>query len=68
MSLRMIERKVLGAMLIRADNDMNVVATKRELAHTMGYKEPGGVITLALVSLEMKNFIAVTEKGYKVWI
>lgn len=65
--LRTIERKVLGALLIHTDNDMDVVDVKlKSLAHTMGYKEPGGAITSALHSLEMKNFLIRTKDGYKV--
>lgn len=65
-NLQTVERKVLGAMLIHSDDNMDVNATLKEIAKTMGYKSTGGAITFAIRALEMKNFISVREEGYKV--
>ena len=65
-NLRTVEKKVLGAMLIHANDEMVVRATMKDLAHTMGYKAVGGAISFAIQALEMKNFITRYEKGYKV--
>lgn len=65
-NLRTVERKVLGALLIHSDNNMNVNASMLEIANTMGYKRTGGAITFAIQALEMKNFISVRENGFKV--
>lgn len=68
-NLPAVERKVLGALLILADNDMGLTSTMKNIATTMGYKQPGGAITFALRALEMKNYIETTNKGeYKVLI
>jgi hypothetical protein len=68
-NLKTIQKKVLGAMLILSDSDMNVKATFKEIAQVMGYQRAGGVISFALETLEMKNYISKTEKGtYKVLI
>ena len=66
-NLRTVEKKVLGAMLILADDDMNVKTSMKQLAETMGYKKAGGALTFAIEALEMKNYIATIGKGqYKV--
>lgn len=61
-NLTVVEKKVLGAMLIHTNNDMVVEATRQQIANTMGYKRTGGAITFAIQALEMKNFIT-SEKG-----
>jgi hypothetical protein len=63
MNLRPIEKKVLGAMLILSDEDMNLKATMKNIATVMGYKEAGGALTFAIQALEMKNLIDVNGKG-----
>lgn len=66
-NLRTVEKKVLGAMLILADENMNVKTSLTKLAETMGYKKTGGALTFAIEALEMKNYITTIEKGhYKV--
>jgi hypothetical protein len=60
--LSVVERKVLGALLLMSDNDMTVKAKMVEIAHMMGYKDVGGVLTYAIRSLDMKNYIT-TERG-----
>lgn len=66
-NLRTVEKKVLGALLILADDDMTVKASKSKIAETMGYKTTGGALTFAIEALEMKNYIAAVERGhYKV--
>ena len=61
--LNVVEKKVLGAMLIIADDQMNVTSTNSFIANKMGYKRSGGAITFAIQALEMKNFIYVLGKG-----
>jgi hypothetical protein len=65
-NLRTVERKLLGAMLIHANDEMEVQCNMTTLASTMGYKRTGGAITFALQMLEMKNFIESNERKYKV--
>lgn len=62
-NLRTIERKVLGALLVLADNEMNVIAKHNDIVGVMGYKKTGGIVTYALQSLEMKNYIQINDKG-----
>jgi len=67
-NLRTVERKVLGALLILADDNMIVDADTITIAHTMGYKSTGGAITFAMQALEMKNYITVENNKFKVLI
>lgn len=62
-SLGVIEKKVLGAMLVLANEHMITTSTNKRIAELMGYKTSGGAITFALQALEMKNFINVHSKG-----
>lgn len=62
-NLRPVEKKVLGALLMLSDANMKVKATKKALATSMGYKASGGIITYAIQSLEMKNYITITNEG-----
>lgn len=65
--LNTVEKKVLGALLILADEDMNAKANNEEIARVMGYKRGGGAITFALRILEMNNFIMTINRGaYKI--
>lgn len=66
--LGVVERKVLGALLLMAGNDMSVSAKLLEIAHKMGYKDVGGVITYAIRSLDMKNYISAENGKYTVLI
>lgn len=69
MELRVIEKKVLGALLILSNEVLEVKTSNAEIARTMGYKASGGAITFALDALEMKNYINLEGKGhYKVLI
>lgn len=61
--LGVIEKKVFGALMILANDDMVATTTLRKIAEVMGYKEVGGALTYAIKVLEMKNFIARTGKG-----
>lgn len=65
-NLNIVEKKVLGAMLVHSNNEMVVDANMKQLAKTMGYKSTGGAITFAIRALEMKNYIAKQNEGYKV--
>lgn len=62
-NLRVVEKKVLGAMLILADDNMNLETTFQRISEAMGYRSTGGAITFAIQALEMKNYIAVVGKG-----
>ena len=64
-----IEKKILGALLILANDDMEVKATFRDIAKIIGYKEVGGAMTFAIKLLEINNYINVLGKGkYKVLV
>lgn len=68
-NLGVIEKKVLGALIIltNAQNVAKVSATT--IAKTMGYKRSGGAITFALKSLELNNHIEKLPDGsYKVFL
>ena len=66
--LSTVERKVLGALLWMSGNDMTVNAKLIEIARVMGYKDVGGVITYAIRSLDMKNYISSESGKYTVLI
>ena len=63
--MQKIERKVLGALLVLCDDKREFKGTHAELAKAMGYKHPGGALTLALQILEFKNYIVVENKTEK---
>lgn len=65
-NLNPVERKVLGALLILSDNDMQLTAGMNDIAEVMGYRSAGGAITFALRALEMKNFITRNHQDYEV--
>lgn len=65
--LSLVERKVLGALLIRVNEDMEVNIRMSEIARIIGYKTVGGALSNAIKILEMKNYLVPLEKGgYKV--
>ena len=58
-----VDKKVLGAMLIAANEDMQVEKmTQNKLADMIGYKASGGILTYSLRILEMNNYITKTGK------
>lgn len=62
-----VERKILGALLLMCNDNMEVSCTLRSIADVMEYKTVGGAMTYALEMLEMKNYIVKLEKGrYKI--
>ena len=66
-NLSTIDKKVLGALIILADDHMVVNASTVQIAQRMGYKKSGGAVTYALRMLEANNFITLLGKGmYKV--
>lgn len=68
-ALSVVEKNVLGALLMLANDRMIAHASNTAIADAMGYKRPGGIITYALKTLEMRNFIATLSKGtYKVMV
>lgn len=68
-NLGTIERKVLGAMLIMADDNHIINATLKEIATAIGYKSSGGALTFAIKILEHNNYIVKTaERQYKLLI
>jgi len=64
-NLGMIEKKVLGALIIHMDENSISNVTNRDIANTMGYKEPGGAITFALKVLERDNLVLKLEEKQK---
>lgn len=68
-NLGVIERKVLGALIMLADNNNVVTASMNKLAEVMGYNASGGALTFAVKILERDNFIVKTDRGkYKILI
>lgn len=70
-NLGVVERKVLGAMLIIANNTNNntVKVSMNELADLIGYKTSGGALSFAIKILERDNFLICTDRStYKLLI
>ena len=61
-NLGVIERKMLGALLILSDRDNMVSANLNQLAEQMNYKASGGALTFALKVLERDNYVIRTSK------
>ena len=60
--LGVIERKMLGALMILVDDNGIVDASNIEIANTMGYAKAGGALTLAAKVLESENYIIVLNR------
>lgn len=58
-----VERKLLGALLMMADSNGLVNAFMYEVANKMGYKTSGGQVTMALKSLEMKDYVVLMRES-----
>lgn len=58
-----VERKVYGALLTLADDELYVSCKKEDIAKRMGYKRSGGAITNALRILEHHNYIMLCSDG-----
>lgn len=56
-NLGVVEKKVLDAMMLMANNNNIVKTTIKNIAKAIGYKKPGGAITFALKILERDNFV-----------
>ena len=68
-NLGMVERKVLGALIIMADDEKTAKASLKAIADNIGYKAVGGALTFAVKILERDNFIVRDNKGiYKLLI
>ena len=70
-NLGIIERKVLGALLIIADNGSNntVKVSMNEIANLIGYKTSGGALSFAIKILERDNFLVCTGRStYKLLV
>ena len=68
-NLGVIEKKVLGALIILSNTQNNANVSTTQIAKAMGYKKSGGAITFALKSLELNNHIAKLPDGsYKVFL
>ena len=61
--LEVVERKVLGALMILSEKDGSVKASYSEIAEKMGYKRSGGTITYALRSLQKDNIVNKVSSG-----
>lgn len=68
-NLGVIEKKVLGALIMMCDKNNTVRVTTTQIAKAMGYKRSGGAITFALKNLELNNHIEKLPDGnYKVYV
>lgn len=68
-NLGVIERKVLGALILLSDKNNVAKVKTSQIVNAMGYKNSGGAITFALKSLEYNNHIEKQPDGsYKVFI
>lgn len=65
-NLGVVEKKVLGALLLLSDSRMLATSNLNQIAKSMGYKSPGGALTFALKSLETNNYITKIDNKYKV--
>lgn len=65
----LIELRVLMAMRYMSNHNKIIKINHKDLANTMGYKSPGGALTLAIKILENKGYIKkIEEKTYKILI
>lgn len=59
-------RRMLGAMLVLANDQMEVTATLTEISNAAGYKATGGIQTYALQTLEHNNLLL--KEGENKWL
>lgn len=63
------ERKVLGALILMTNKEDIAICTNKDIANIMGYKTSGGMISMSLKMLEIKNYITTLQKGmYKIFV
>jgi len=68
-NLGTIERKVLGALIILADQNKIAYASLIDIADLIGYKKTGGALTFAIKILERDNYIVkIGQRKYKILI
>lgn len=68
-NLGVVERKVLGALIIMADENKTVKTTMSKIANVIGYKASGGALSFAIKILERDNFIVpIKPQVYKLLI
>jgi len=69
-NLGIIERKVLGALIIMADNETKIaIAPLNDIADLIGYKTSGGAISFAIKILERDNYLVkISTSKYKILI
>lgn len=66
-NLSMVEKKVLGALIMLSNDELVVCATVRDIARAIGYKDGGGIISAALRTLETYNKIAkIKSSEYRI--
>lgn len=64
-----IERKVMGAMLITADENNIAKVTLKNVANLIGYKQSGGALSFAVKILERDNYLVkIASQTYKILI
>lgn len=64
-----VERKVMGAMLIMADEDNIAKVTLQDVADIIGYKKTGGALSFAIKILERDNYLVkIASQTYKILI
>lgn len=67
--LGVMEKKVLGALIVLSDKDNMVTATLENVANIIGYKKAGGTLTYAMRSLEKDGIIVmVSPRTYELQI
>lgn len=68
-NLGLIEKKVLGALIVIMDENNIAKATLKDIASIMGYKDSGGAMSFALKVLERDNFLVRQDQSlYKILI
>lgn len=64
-----IERKVIGAMLIMTDENNIAKVTLQDVADLIGYKKSGGALSFAIKILERDNYLVkIASQTYKILI
>lgn len=61
--MTIIERRLLGALIMLADENGVVNASIEHISKTIGYKKSGGYITLALRLLEVQGYIQRIDRA-----
>lgn len=67
--LGLVERRVLGALMVLSNSEKEIEANTTEIAEAIGYKRNGGSISSALKILQYENIITkIDKRRYKLLI